>query len=112
MILTVMASVAEFESRRISERTNEAIAAAKARNPDLKLGGKNAGTKQANAQRLKDANETAEKYREVLTGYVANGMSLKAMAASLKAHGVKTPAGKYLWAPTQVSRLIKRLKLR
>ena len=112
MILTVMASVAEFESRRISERTKEAIAAAKARNPELKIGGKNAGTEQANAQRLKDANDTAETYREVLTGYVASGMSLKAMAASLQTHKVKTPTGRDSWAPTQVSRLLKRLQLR
>ena len=46
MVLTVMASVAEFESRRIGERTREAMAAAKARG--VRFGGVRPGTLKRN----------------------------------------------------------------
>jgi DNA invertase Pin-like site-specific DNA recombinase len=42
MVLSVMASVADFEERRVSERTKDALAAAKARG--VQLGGKRPGT--------------------------------------------------------------------
>jgi hypothetical protein len=42
MVLSVMASVADFEERRVSERTKDALVAAKARG--VQLGGKRPGT--------------------------------------------------------------------
>lgn len=68
LILGVMGSVAEFESRRISERTKGALAAAKARG--MKLGGVRPNTIKENAAAKAKAQEEAEKLRGVLTPMV------------------------------------------
>lgn len=109
LILGVMASVAEFEARRISERTKEAMAAAKARG--VKFGSARPAVAALNAARAAKASEGAERYRGILAPMAARGDSLRAMAAALQAAGVKTAAGSETWAPAQVSRVIKRLEL-
>jgi DNA invertase Pin-like site-specific DNA recombinase len=91
LLLSLMASVAEFEGRRISERTKEALAAAKARG--VQLGGLRAGTLTSNAA-AKDAR-----------------YSLRAMAEALAKGGTVNRKGAPL-APVQVARLLDRLELR
>ena len=108
MVLTVMASVAEFEARRISERTREALAAAKARG--VQLGGTRPGTLRENAAAKARAAAEAEKLRAVLAPMAAAGMSLRAMGQALAGAGTLTRTGAPL-GPSQVARVLQRLGL-
>lgn len=108
MVLTVMASVAEFEARRISERTREALAAAKARG--MKLGGLRANTLTRNDAAREKAQDGAERLRPVLTALAAQGASLRQMADALAAAGTTTKAGKPL-SPSSVKLQLQRLGL-
>ena len=108
MVLTVMASVAEFEARRISERTREALAAAKARG--VKLGGLRQNTLTRNDAAREKAQAGAERLRPVLTALAAQGASLRQMADALAAAGTTTKAGKPL-SPSSVKLQLQRLGL-
>ncbi len=98
LILSVMASVAEFEGRRISERTREALAAAKARG--VKLGGLRPGTIRENAAAAAKATAAAEALRPLLVPMVAAGYSLRRMSEALAAAGTVTAKGSPLSAST------------
>ena len=104
-----MASVAEFEGRRISERTREALAAAKARG--VKLGGLRAGTLTRNDAARNRATAEAEALRPLLAPMVAAGYSLRLMAEALAKGGTVNSKGSPL-AAVQVARLLDRLELR
>ncbi len=109
LLLSLMASVAEFEGRRISERTKEALAAAKARG--VQLGGLRAGTLTSNAAAKDRATAEAEALRPLLAPMVAAGYSLRAMAEALAKGGTVNRKGAPL-AAVQVARLLDRLELR
>lgn len=108
LILGVMASVAEFESRRISERTREAMAAAKARG--VKLGGLRPGTITRNDAARDRAVANAEGLRPVLTALRSQGASLREISDALAAAGTVTRTGHPL-SPTGVKNLLQRLGL-
>ncbi len=108
MVLSVMASVAEFESRRISERTRDALAAAKARG--VQLGGLRAGTITRNDAAKDRATEEAEALRPLLAPMVAAGYSLRKMSEALAAGGTTTRTGKPL-SPSGVKNHLQRLSL-
>jgi DNA invertase Pin-like site-specific DNA recombinase len=107
-MLTMIASVAEFEARRISERTREALAAAKARS--VKLGSYREGAARQSAARRSQAVAEAEQLRGVLPPMVAAGMSDRAMAQALGGVGKVSGTGRPL-APAQVVRILQRLGL-
>jgi DNA invertase Pin-like site-specific DNA recombinase len=105
-----MAAFAQFETRRISQRTKAGLAVAKSRG--VKLGGARGGQQAANAARQQQAVEASERLRGLLAPMATSGASLPAMAAALEVAGVKTSTGKSTWAPMQVKRALTRLGLR
>lgn len=113
--LVVMAGFAEFERKRISERTKAALAAAKARG--VKLGGKRPGNAagtgigipEANAARSAKADETARQLMEPIRRAEANGaQTLNEIADMLNQFGVRTPSGRGRWMATTVARVKER----
>ena len=109
MVLSVMASVAEFEGRRISERTRDALAAAKARG--VKLGGLRPNTITRNDAAKDRATADAQALRPLLAPMVAAGYSLRKMSDALAAAGTVTRTGSPL-SPSGVRNLLQRLELR
>ena len=108
MVLTMMASVAEFEARRISERTKEALAAAKARGG--RLGGYRSGAAKQSFVRKQKADAEAEDLRGVLEPMVSAVLSYRAMAAALAGVDKLSSTGRPL-APAQIGRILQRLDL-
>ena len=108
MVLTVMASVAEFEAARISERTKEALAAAKARG--VKLGGDRGQLAKANAAAKIKAVADAEKLRSLFELMIKGKYSYRQMSEMLAKAGHLTSKGNKL-SPTQVQRYLLRLGL-
>jgi DNA invertase Pin-like site-specific DNA recombinase len=99
-MLHLYAALAEKERRLISQRTREALQAAKAKGK--KLG----GTTARSLENQKAAAERAEALRPIFAGLA--GMSHRKMAAELNALGVATPAGGQ-WHAVTVKRVLERL---
>lgn len=105
LLLGMMGSVAEYEARRIGERTREALAAAKARG--VKLGGLRGATAGRNAQARQKAQAGAERLRPILAALQAQGASLRQMAAALAAAGTVTAKGQPLSASAVKLQLVR-----
>lgn len=112
----IMALVAQQEREAISQRTKEALAAAKARgqrlgNPNgaaaLRRAGKGTGAALKAAQR--NANEHAERLRPIIAKLQAEGTtSLGRIAAALNADGMRTPR-RARWHTSSVRNLLIRI---
>jgi len=101
-MLHIYAAVAEQERRAISQRTKEALAAAKSRG--VKLGG-------LNAKGIKNRDAAKERARALLPILAElNGMSARAIAAQLNVRNVPTPNGGPWYAVT-VIRVQRRLEV-
>lgn len=118
-LLGVMAQVAELEGQLISQRTREALAAAKRRG--VKLGGplgaaplKKWIAKNGNGKAVRGNQEgairRAEPWRGIVEPMVADGLSYRAMAVELNRRGERTAKGGQFF-PQTVARLVKRLEL-
>lgn len=106
LTLHIMAAMAQYESRRISERTKEALVQAKLRgvrlgNPRLHL---------INKPKHDKADAFAERLRPILEGFLACGMTQRRMVEELNELSIKTPLDKR-WHLPQLNRTLKRLDL-
>ena len=102
--LHVMAAFAEHEARRISERTREALAAAKARGIVLGATGP-ANLKRHTEVRQADAAAFSARLMPMLNGFASQGLTQRAMVAQLNGLGIKAPRGG-TWALGQVQRVL------
>lgn len=111
-MLHLYAALAEKERRLISQRTRDALAAAKARG--AKLGKRGADLKRvqragASATRQK-ADELAERLRPIVRDIQASGAaSYRDIATALNARGASTPRGGS-WHASSVRNLLARLE--
>lgn len=128
LMVNIMASFAEFEARRISERTKAALAAAKARGARLGNGGAgvaalrryhalrklhgrphHSGAAAASEAASINAGLRAEALSETVRQLRSQGItSVRALTDVLNARRVPSARGKD-WHPTSVARLLKRL---
>lgn len=114
LMVQMMANIAEFERRRIGERTKEALAALKAQG--RKLGtpanltneARLKGSKKAAMKRIAKAIDDQTDIAEVAVKMRAENASLPQIAAYLNEEGYVTRKGGR-WGPTQVLRVLRRL---
>jgi DNA invertase Pin-like site-specific DNA recombinase len=113
LTIQMMANIAEFERRRIGERTKEALAALKAKG--VKLGtpknlnqtGRKKGALKSAKKRWERAVEEMADVAETAVRLKTEGLSLAAIAASLNADEEVTRKGS-TWSATQVKRVLDR----
>lgn len=107
MILTSMAVFAEYEAKKISQRTKEALAVAKSNG--IRLGVKGADNiASMNQVRIARAEDFAMKMEPLITSLHKQGFSLRKIASALNDSGSKTAKGKE-WTAVQVSSVLKRI---
>jgi DNA invertase Pin-like site-specific DNA recombinase len=107
LTIHIMAAFAEHEAKRISERTKDALKAAKARGKRLGVAG--AANLQPNIEmRQAAADGFAQKMRGQIEGFRLRGLSQRQMTAELNSLGVRTARGRG-WSLIQLQRLIKRI---
>jgi len=109
LTIHIMAAFAEHEARRISERTRDALAAAKARGVALGATGP-ANLKRHTQQRQETAIAFQQRLKPVLTGLLAQGLTRRAMVTELNALNIKAPRGG-AWSLGQVQRVVQSCRL-
>ena len=103
----VMAAFAEHEAKRISERTKDALRAAKARGTRLGVAGA-ANLKPNIEMRRVAADNFAAKLRGQIEGFKLRGLAQRQMVEELNNLGIRTHRGND-WSLVQLQRVIKRL---
>jgi DNA invertase Pin-like site-specific DNA recombinase len=99
-----MAAFAEHEARRISERTRDALAAAKARGVILGASGP-ANLKRHIQERQAASSAFNARLMPLLNGFMTQGMTRRTMVAQLNDLGIKAPRGG-AWSLGQVQRVM------
>jgi DNA invertase Pin-like site-specific DNA recombinase len=107
LTIHIMAAFAEHEAKRISERTKDALKAAKARGTRLGVAG--AANLQPNlALRQTEADGFAKKMSGPIEGFKLRGLSQRQMISELNTLGIRTPKGGE-WSLVQLQRVMRRL---
>jgi DNA invertase Pin-like site-specific DNA recombinase len=107
LTIHLMAAFAEHEAKRISERTIEALKAAKARGTRLGVAGA-ANLKPNMEMRQAAADRFAAKLCGQIVGFKLRRLSQRQMVAELNTLGIRTAEGAE-WSLVQLQRVIKRL---
>jgi DNA invertase Pin-like site-specific DNA recombinase len=109
LTIHMMAAFAEHEAKRISQRTKEALAVAKARG--VELGKAGAANLRPNVeQRQAAADAFAGKLRPIFASMVAEKLSQRGMVERLNTVGIPTSTGEVgKWRLSQVQRILGRL---
>ncbi|MGD2132790.1 MAG: recombinase family protein [Maricaulaceae bacterium] len=118
-MLATMANVAELEAGLISQRTRDALRAARARGVRLgnPRGGevldahRGAACSSSARSRAEAASERAEAWRGELAAMLREGLSNTGIADALNARGEPSVSGRGAWTATAVRRLRQRLGL-
>ncbi|MCO4881559.1 recombinase family protein [Paraburkholderia caribensis] len=106
LTIHIMAAFAEHEAKRISERTKDALRAAKARG--VALGATGPQNLRRNIEARQQAADTfAGSLSGVLGGFKAAGLSQRAMVAELNKLGIRTARGGE-WSLAQLQRVLAR----
>jgi DNA invertase Pin-like site-specific DNA recombinase len=104
VMIQMHAVMSEWERDQISERTKAALAAAKARG--VVLGATGPANLCRHTQERQDAARAFQaRLKPVLDGFVAQGLSRRAMVSRLNDLGIKAPMGG-TWSLGQVQRLV------
>ncbi|MCG2583507.1 recombinase family protein [Massilia sp. TS11] len=107
LTIHIMAAFAEHEAKRISERTKDALKAAKARG--MRLGAAGAANLRPNIEmRQAAADGFAQKMRGQIEGFKLRRLSQRQMVTELNNLGIRTVNG-CNWSLVQLQRLIRRL---
>ena len=109
--LQMMAVFAEWEARKISERTKAALAQVKAQGRKLGSPTPELGSAAGIAKLQAKADRYAERVGPVVREIIAKtgAKTLRDIAEVLQARGIETPRGGCVWHASQVSNLMKRI---
>lgn len=108
LTIHIMAAFAEHEAKRISQRTKDALAIAKARG--IRLGTAGASNLKPNIElRRAAAMKFAENLRNVIRGFQAAGLSARQMVCQLNQLEIRTIRGGS-WSLVQLQRLMVKLE--
>ncbi|MGJ7521399.1 recombinase family protein [Variovorax sp. LT1P1] len=109
LTIHILAAVAEHEAKRISQRTKDALAAAKARGVILGAAGPANLRPNIEARQAK-ARDFAGKVAGIFIGFHARGLSQRQMVSELNSLGLKAPRGGG-WSLSQVQATLKRIQV-
>jgi DNA invertase Pin-like site-specific DNA recombinase len=109
--LQMMAVFAEYEAKKISERTKAALAQVKAQGRSLGSPTPEIGAAIGTVAIKAKADAYAERVGPVVRDIIAKtgAKTMRDIAEVLQARGIETPRGGSVWHPSQVANLLKRI---